>query len=44
VEASRYSDGVVVASALMRDVLAGASPAELGTTVAAFRKALDAAA
>jgi tryptophan synthase alpha chain len=43
VEASRHADGVVVASALMRDVLAGASAAELGATVAAFRTALDSA-
>jgi tryptophan synthase alpha chain len=43
VQASRHADGVVVASALMRDVLAGASAAELGSTVAAFRAALDGA-
>ena len=42
VEASRHADGVVVASALMRDVLAGASALELGTTVSGFRTALDA--
>ena len=41
VEASRHADGVVVASTLMRDVLAGASALELGATVAAFRTALD---
>ena len=41
VETSRYADGVVVASALMRDVLGGASAAELGATVASFRSALD---
>jgi len=41
VEASHRADGVVVASALMRDVLAGASPLELGSTVASFRSALD---
>lgn len=41
VEVSRSADGVVVASALMRDVLAGASALELGATVAAFRSALD---
>ncbi len=42
VEVSRSADGVVVASALMRDVLAGGSAGELGATVAAFRSALDA--
>lgn len=36
------ADGVVVASALMRMVLAGASPAEVGEAVAALRAALDA--
>ena len=41
VEVSRSSDGAVVASALMRDVLAGGSASELGNTVAAFRSALD---
>ncbi|MDQ1721480.1 MAG: tryptophan synthase alpha chain [Pseudonocardiales bacterium] len=41
VEASQRADGVVVASTLMRDVLAGASASELGDTVAAFRSALD---
>ncbi|MBV9821560.1 MAG: tryptophan synthase subunit alpha [Actinobacteria bacterium] len=41
VETSRHADGVVVASALMRDVLAGASTGELAATVAAFRTALD---
>jgi tryptophan synthase alpha chain len=41
VEVSRSSDGAVVASALMRDVLDGASASELGSTVAAFRSALD---
>ena len=35
------SDGVVVASALMRKLLDGASVAELGAEIAAFRKALD---
>lgn len=43
VEASRRSDGVVVASALMRDVLAGASATELAATVSSFRAALDGA-
>jgi tryptophan synthase alpha chain len=41
IEVSRHADGVVVASALMRDVLAGASAADLGNTVAAYRSALD---
>ncbi len=43
VATSRHADGVVVASALMRDVLAGASVSELGATVASFRSALDSA-
>jgi tryptophan synthase alpha chain len=41
VEVSHRADGVVVASALMRDVLAGASPSELARTVGSFRSALD---
>jgi tryptophan synthase alpha chain len=41
IEASQHADGVVVASALMRNVLDGASALELGATVAAFRSALD---
>jgi tryptophan synthase alpha chain len=41
IEASRRADGVVVASALMRDVLAGASASELAATVSSFRTALD---
>jgi len=41
VQASRRADGVVVASALMRDVLAGASATELAATVSSFRSALD---
>ena len=41
VQVSQHADGVVVASALMRDVLAGASALELGDTVAAYRSALD---
>jgi len=36
-----HADGVVVASALMRQRLDGASPEQLGATVAAFRAALD---
>ena len=39
--AARAADGVVVASALMRKVLGGATPAELGRDVAALRSALD---
>jgi tryptophan synthase alpha chain len=35
------ADGVVVASALMRMVLDGAGPTQVGDTVAAFRSALD---
>ena len=38
--AVRDADGVVVASALMRRLLDGASPAELGAMVARFRAAL----
>jgi tryptophan synthase alpha chain len=41
VAVSRHADGVVVASALMRDVLAGASAREMGDTVAGYRSALD---
>jgi len=41
VEASHSSDGVVVASALMRDVLAGGSATELAATISTFRSALD---
>lgn len=41
VQVCHHADGVVVASALMRDVLAGASADELGATVASFRSALD---
>jgi tryptophan synthase alpha chain len=43
-EAAREADGVVVASALMRRLLDGASPEEIGEAVAAFRAALDATA
>ncbi len=39
--AARAGDGVVVASALMRRVLNGASPDDLRAEVAAFRAALD---
>jgi tryptophan synthase alpha chain len=42
VEAATHADGAVVASALMRARLDGASPEELGDRVAAFRAALDA--
>jgi tryptophan synthase alpha chain len=41
VAAAEHSDGVVVASALMRAALQGASPAEVGDLVAAIRSALD---
>jgi tryptophan synthase alpha chain len=39
-EAARVADGVVVGAALMRRVLDGATPAELGREVAALRAAL----
>ena len=42
VAAAAHSDGVVVASALMRARLDGASPEQLADRVAAFRAALDA--
>lgn len=38
---SPYADGVVIASALMRRLLDGAAPAELGEYVASIRRALD---
>ena len=41
VEAARDADGVVVASALMRLLLDGAAPEEIGDAVAAIRRALD---
>jgi tryptophan synthase alpha chain len=41
-EIAEVADGVVVASALMRQLLDGASPEDLGTSVAALRAALDA--
>jgi tryptophan synthase alpha chain len=41
VAATVDADGVVVASALMRLVLDGAAPAEVGAAVGAVRKALD---
>jgi tryptophan synthase alpha chain len=41
VAAAAAADGVVVASALMRERLDGASPEQLGDRVAAFRAALD---
>jgi tryptophan synthase alpha chain len=41
VAAADHADGVVVASALMRLVLDGGSPAQIGDTVGAFRTALD---
>jgi len=42
VEACAEADGVIVASALMRLLLDGATPEQLGEKVAAFRAALDA--
>ena len=42
VAAATHADGVVVASALMRERLDGASPEQLGDRVATFRAALDA--
>jgi len=41
VAASEHSDGVVVASALMRAAIDGASPDDIGGLVAAIRSALD---
>ncbi len=41
VEAAAAADGVVVASVLMRSVLAGAAVGEVGAQVADFRRALD---
>jgi tryptophan synthase alpha chain len=43
VAAAAAADGVVVASALMRMVLDGAGPEQVGTAVAAIRRALDGA-
>jgi tryptophan synthase alpha chain len=40
-EAGRAGDGVVIASALMRKVLDGATPSQLGADVVAFRSALN---
>jgi tryptophan synthase alpha chain len=42
--AARHADGVIVASALMRRVLDGASAADIGADVASLRAALDRAA
>jgi tryptophan synthase alpha chain len=39
--AVRHADGVIVASALMRRVLDGATPAQIGRDVAALRAAID---
>jgi tryptophan synthase alpha chain len=39
--AVRHADGVIVASALMRRVLDGATPAQIGRDVAALRTAID---
>jgi tryptophan synthase alpha chain len=41
VEAARQADGVIVASALMRRMLDGAGPEDIGAAVAAIRTALD---
>ncbi len=41
VAAAEHADGVVVASALMRSALDGASPEEVGELVVAIRAALD---
>jgi tryptophan synthase alpha chain len=41
--AVRHADGVIVASELMRRVLAGDTPAQVGAQVAALRTAVDAA-
>ncbi len=41
VAATRYADGVVVGSALMRAAIDGATPAEVGARVRAIRTALD---
>jgi tryptophan synthase alpha chain len=40
-QAARVADGVVVGAALMRRVLDGATPGDLGRDVAALRSALD---
>jgi len=40
-EAARYADGVIVGSALMRRVLDGAGPEEIGAILARMRAALD---
>ena len=44
IQAGRAGDGVVVGAALMRRVLDGATPGDLGLDVAALRHALDTAA
>jgi tryptophan synthase alpha chain len=41
--AARHADGVIVASALMRQVLDGAAPADIARTVGDLRAAIDAA-
>ena len=41
VEASKVSDGVIVGSAVVNEMLSGASPEEVGTLVSSFRTALD---
>jgi tryptophan synthase alpha chain len=41
VTAGRSADGVVIGAALMRRILDGGTPAELGAVLAGFRRALD---
>jgi tryptophan synthase alpha chain len=41
--AVQHADGVIVASALMRRVLDGETPAQVGSAVAGLRAAVDAA-
>ncbi|WP_067478673.1 tryptophan synthase subunit alpha [Actinomadura hibisca] len=41
VRAAQWADGVVIASALMRRALDGASSADLAADIAAIREALD---
>ncbi|HWS31694.1 MAG TPA: tryptophan synthase subunit alpha [Actinoplanes sp.] len=41
VTAARHSDGVVIGAALMRRILDGGTPEQLGDVLASFRQALD---
>jgi tryptophan synthase alpha chain len=41
VEATRFADGVVVGSALMRAAIDGATPEQVGDRVGAIRAAID---